>query len=128
MREKEFLNGLKPDDVAYMNKKKKEYELQNQRDQAAAKLHAEAEKRAGVSPEREFTKEDRVKRHRKFLETQKGLSPQRTIRFDTRDTQRTGGSQLEEGEELVAVVEEDRLDKEELKELKKERADMEEAR
>lgn len=31
MREKEFLTGLAPNEVAYMNQKKKEYELQVER-------------------------------------------------------------------------------------------------
>lgn len=79
--------------------------MQNQRNQAAEKLNIEVERRAGISPEREFTKEDRVQRHRKFLETQKGLSPgERTVRWE-KDPIKEGQSQHEtEEEELVQVV------------------------
>lgn len=51
MRERDFLSGLEPGDVAYMNQKETEHELQNQREQVAAQLYKEAEQRA-ASPGR----------------------------------------------------------------------------
>jgi len=94
------------------------------------RVHAEAEEAAGLSPEklsRVQTKEDRVTRHKKFLETQKGQVPVRTIRFD-RETQRTHHSQFEEGEELVQVLDEKLLGEKERKELMRQRDDMRQAR
>lgn len=75
-----------------MNQKKKEYELKKERDQAAEKLHLEAEQRAAGSPERPFapmTQEDRVMRLRRYMESNKDpMMNLKTIRFD-RDTHRT---------------------------------------
>ena len=73
------------------------------------------------------TKEERVLRHRKFLETQKGDMPLRTIRVD-KETQRTHRSQFEEGEELVQVIDENLLDEKQREQLDKHRDAMRQAR
>lgn len=51
----------------------------------------------------------------------------KTIRFD-RELHSTVYSQIEEGEDLVQVIDDELIDKDNLKELKKQRADLAEAR
>lgn len=75
------------------------------------------------------TKEERVLRHKRFLEASKGLMPQRTMRFDD-EARKTHYSQLdfEEGEEVMKVIDEQHLTKKELEELERQRAEMARAR